>query len=264
MAGEIWVSAAGLQARSQEIETLANDVANVDTTGFKALLPDPTDTAPLPAYPAGLSVGPATPLDVFAGGGAAPSPPELDVSEGPLVTTGRSMDAAILGQGFFALRDPANPAGAPVYARAGRFFADSAGHVVDADGRSLLGADGNPLRLPLGARDPRILSDGTVTADTASGPVTAGRIGLAYPTNAQGLVGSGFGVWAQSASTGSVPLAVPDGKRSRLQVGALEQSNTDLSTVLPQLLSAQRAYEANSRALNVGLQLWTMSNQLRG
>lgn len=264
MAGEIWVSAAGLQARSQEIDTLANDVANADTTGFKALLPDPTDTAPLPAYPAALSVGPPNPLEVFAGGGAAPSPPELDLSEGALLTTNRSMDAAIIGQGFFALRDPANPAGSPLYTRAGRFFADSAGDIVDADGRSLLGTDGNPLRLPTGAYGPRILSDGSIVADTAAGQVTAGRIALAYPTNPQGLQGSGFGAWAPTAASGSVPISAPDGVRSRIQAGALEQSNTDMAAVLPQILAAQRAYEANSRAFSVGLQLWTMSNQLRG
>ena len=264
MAGEIWVSAAGLQARTQEIDTLANDVANLDTTGFKALMPEPTDTAPLAAYPAGLSVGPANPLAVFADGGSIAAATELDLSEGGLQTTNRALDVAIVGPGFFALRDPANPTGAPVYTRAGRFFVDSGGGIVDAEGRSLLGVGGNPLRLPAGAFAPRILPDGTVSASTASGPVTVGRIGLASPTNPQGLVGSGFGAWGQGPTVGNVPIAAPDVRRSRLQAGALEQSNTALSAVLPQILEAQRAYEANARALSVGMQLWSMSNQLRG
>ncbi len=264
MAGEIWISATGLQARSQEIDVLANDIANIDTPGFKALLPQSADVAPLAAYPAGLAVGPANPQAVYAGGGSSPPALELDLSEGPVQQTGRSMDAAIIGQGFFALTDPAAPTAAPVYTRAGRFFMDSSGQIVDGEGRHLLGSNGSPLRVPAGASHPRIAADGTVTATTASGDITVGRIGLAYPTNPQGLAGSGFGVWIAPAGAGKVPLTAPDARRSRIDGAALEQSNTDLASMLPQVLSAQRAYEANARALDVDLQLWSMSNQLRG
>ena len=263
MGGQIWVSAAGLETRSSEVDTLAQDIANVNTPGFKALLPLDTNMAPQPVYPAGLSVGPAVPPNVLAGGGAAPIASDVDWSEGSLAQTGQPLDLAIVGPGLFMLRDAA---GHTEYARGGSFQLDSAGHITDADGRLLLDDNGQPITLPPGSGSPDVHADGTLTVAAAAGgssPSTVARLGLAFPTAPQGMQQSGFGVWAAGPGAGPVVTAAPDGTSTRIQSGVLEDSNSDLTVLLPRLLAAQQAYAANARGVSVGLQLWQLTNQLR-
>ncbi len=260
MSGNLWISASGMETRSWQISGLANDIANTDTPGFKAQLPVSGEAAPRAAYPGGVAGGPAAPGAVLAGGGVVPLSLRVDFSEGPLQHTGRPLDLAVVGNGLFALRDAA---GATVYTRQGAFSVDAAGHLVDGAGRLLLGLGGKPLTLPAGATGVSVDRAGVVSALVGGRSQTVGHLGLAVPADPQGLTGAGPGVWRAGPAAGAVAMLSPgSGAAGHLAGGFLEQSNASLTTLLPSLLSAQRAYQMNARAFSVGLQVWNLANQL--
>lgn len=262
MGGQLWISAAGLETGSATVDALAQDIANVNTPGFKSLLPVPGAAAPEPEYAAGLTAGPVAPAEVLGGGGVSPTVEDVDWSQGSLAQTGAPLDLALLGPGLFMLRDAS---GATVYTRSGAFSLDASGQLTDPQGRLLLDAQGQPLALPTGAADPQVAPNGTVTAIPAGGgaAVTVGRIGIAMPEAPQGMSASGS-VWTAPASAGRVAVTVADGQGIRVVSGALEQSNADLTSLLPRLAEAQQAYALNARAVTVGLSLWQTDNQLLG
>ena len=260
VSGNLWISASGMETRSWQIAALANDVANTDTAGFKAQLPVSAAVAPLAAYPGGLAGGGAAPGAVLAGGGVVPLSLRVDFSQGPLQHTGRPLDLAIVGNGLFTLR---NAAGTTVYSRQGAFLVDAAGHLVDGAGRQLLGLQGKPLTLPAGATAVAVDRTGGVSALVGGHRQTVGQVGLSVPADPQGLTGSGPGVWQAGPASGAVAVLPPGtGAAGHLASGFLEQSNASLTTLLPSLLSAQRAYQMNARAFSVGLQVWNLANQL--
>ncbi len=249
-----------METRAWQMDALANDVANTDTAGFKAQLPVGAAVAPQAAYPGGLASGPAAPGAVLSGGGVVPQALRVDFSEGPLQHTGRPLDLAIVGNGLFALR---NAAGATVYTRQGAFLVDAAGNVVDAAGRRLLGLGGHPLTLPAGAASVAVDRGGAVSALVGGHRQTVGQLGLSVPADPQGLTGAGPGVWHAGAAAGAVAVSAPgSGAAGHVASGFLEQSNASLTTLLPSLLSVQRAYQMNARAFSVGLQVWNSANQL--
>ncbi len=262
MGGQMWVSAAGLEAGSSYVDTLAQDIANVDTAGFKALLPVDGASAPQPVYPAGLTAGPAAPAQVLGLGGAALQAQDVNWGQGSVAQTGDPLNVAILGPGLFMLRDGA---GKTVYTRAGDFQLDGAGQLTDPEGRLVLDQNGRPITVPAGATNVQIAPDGTVTALTSGSslPTAVGRIGLAFPTAPQGMAAAGFGTWTAPAAAGAVAVAAPNGSTSRLESGALEQSNADLTALLPDLVAAQQAYAVNARAESVAAALWQTVNGLK-
>lgn len=261
MPGEIWVSASGMQTDAWRIDALANDIANVDTVGFKAQLPSSGNSAPGSAYPAGLAVGPAIAPDVLAGGGVRPLGLRLDMSQGAATLTNRPLDLDIAGGGLFALQDPG---GTTLYTRNGRFFVDANGALVDAQGRSLLSLQGQSIHVPSGASDVQVSDTGEISAMIGGKRIAVAQIGLVISTDSQGLQGLGVDTWEATPAAGALTTVAPGtGAAGRLQSGALEGSNADLSALLPDLLTAQRAYQMNSRAFGVGLQLWTLANQLK-
>lgn len=259
MAGGMWVAAAGLQATTWAIDALANDVANVDTAGFKAVLPDVSSIAPGQEYPAGLAVGPKVQPQVLGGGGAQPMRLLLDTAPGPLRQTGDPLDLAINGSGYFALQGSAGV----VYTRAGAFSLDANRTVVDGQGQPLLDASGKPLVVPVGATALTVTQEGVLSATVGGNAQTVGQIALSLIPDPQQLVGLPGGDWAAPAAAGTVVIATPgSGGAGPLASGYLEDSNVSLAQVLPELLAAERAYQLNAQALSASTTLATKTNQL--
>lgn len=260
MAGNIWVSASGMQTDSWAIDAYANDIANINTTGFRAQLPVAAATAPGAAYPAGLAVGPAVAPNVLAGGGAIPLTLLQNTAQGGAQPTGRPLDLYIAGSGYFALQAQG---GGTLYTRDGRLSIDASGTLVDAQGRAVLSVGGKPIQVPPGASGVQVGADGSVTAVVKGATQTVGQIGLALPVSAQGMQGVGTGALAATPAAGKITTLAPgQGQAGRLQSGMLEDSNSNLSVLLPDLLSAQQAYAMNARALSTSLQMWSLDNQL--
>lgn len=264
----LWVAAAGMLSRSAEIDVWAQDVANANTPTFRALLPTQVDAAPGTAYAtsalakraAGASLSLTTPVGVLEGGGVSPGPTLIDTSEGPLTATGRVLDIAIDGPGFLMVQRAGGGIG---YSRGGVFGLDGSGTIVDGQGMRLLGDTGQPIRVPSGATRVDVAPDGRVLASVAGRVVQVGRVVLSLPTAAQGMLPAAAGLWTATPAAGALVAVVPGtGGTGELVARTLEGSNVDLTTVLSDILAAQQAYAANSRAFSVGLALWTTANQI--
>lgn len=286
----LWSSAAGMAAAARQVDITANNLANVNTPGFKASRADFADlvyaAAQVPVAPPTAATG-----GVQVGHGVRLAAAPRLWRQGPLQSTGSPWDLAIAGDGFFQVVEPGT--GEVLLTRGGTFTASpwpgagtvdgglpgpapvpepGAGQepgggeallVTDGAGRPLLTADGQPLVLPPGSRTWVVAPEGEVRAVLADGrEVPAGRLALVVPPAPDALEGRGEGLFAPA---GDVVVAVPPGQggAGRIRQGMLEQSNVDLATEMTRLLAAQRAYQLNARAVLTGDEMMGLINRLR-
>lgn len=246
-------SATGLQAMTTDLEVIANNLANVNTNGFKSsrtsfndLLYEErripgTENANNDEKPTGLYVG----LGVQVTG------TQLDFRQGSLIPSERDLDVAIEGDGFFQVQveDEEAPGGI-AYTRAGQFAVNSDGEIVLAfgEGRRL---EPN-ITVPEDATQLQITGDGRVFAQIPGEqePQEIGQMELAGFINPQGLRQIGENLFAESAASGP-PIVDEPGLNGlgNLVQGSIEASNVDAASELIQLIRTQRAYEMNSQAI---------------
>jgi flagellar hook protein FlgE len=237
-----------------KLDVIGNNIANVNTYGFKkgrtifkdlvsqqiagASGPDPNGNR-----------GGVNPKQVGLGSQLA----AIDTvhTQGSLQTTGRALDLAISGDGFFILGD-AN-GNNRLYTRAGNFYLDSQGYIVSADGRYLLGNGNKRIQIPLNAKSFSIGSDGTVNYVDATGnlqPATNSPIQLAKFNNNDGLEKAGDNLFRETANSGAPTTGAPGANGTGAIVsGALEMSNVDLSEEFTEMIVAQRGFQANARII---------------
>lgn len=207
-------------ALMRDMSVIANNVANVATTGFRG---EHT------LFETALRRAGGTPKLAFVQDvGTA-----RDMSEGPITATGNPLDLAIDGDGWFAF---ATGEGVR-YSRAGHLEIDAAGQIVDAAGNALLDDSGAPLVVPPGDRDITVAADGSVT--NRAGPL--GRIGLAAFADAQALVPAGGNMWAAEQA--------PAASTARLAQGMLEGSNVQPVLEMTRMIETSRAFEGTQRLI---------------
>jgi flagellar basal-body rod protein FlgG len=239
----ISTSNTGLNAAQTLLDVTSNNLANLNTTGFKTSSVGFQDL--LSAAVQGT--GPSAPSGLQVGRGVAVADTNKSFAQGPLQDTGRPLDVAIQGNGFFQVT---RPDGSTAYTRDGAFRVDASGRLVTADGSLLQPA----LVVPPGATSIHIAADGTVTALTpgATSPLVIGQLTLVRFPNPPGLVSLGSNLYAASAASGSATIGVAGtGGTGTLAQGFLEGSNVSPATELVNLLIAQQTYAANSRAIIV-------------
>lgn len=234
------ITRAGMLRQQQFLDTTAHNVENVDTPGFK-INRAALESGELPP-PAGSpqATGTATP------GLTALINVNRLFSQGAIRSTGVPTDMAIEGDGFFAVRQAD---GTPGYTRNGAFRTDSNGQLVDGGGRIVQ----PPVTVPNGAGELRVADDGTVSVLLADGRTrqSVGQIQLARFTNPNGLLAGADGIYTATAASGSAQTVTPGPNGSRIRGGALENSNTDLSEQMTNLMAAQRAYQLNTSAFRM-------------
>lgn len=199
-----------------EMQTVANNIANMSTTGFRK------EGVVFAEYVAGLGPDDAS-LSMAAAEGRV-----VNLSQGGLKQTGGTYDLAIEGDGFFQIEAP----GGNRLTRAGAFAVSDAGELVTADGYRVLDSGGSPIALPAGNAAVAISRDGTISADGS--PV--GQLGLFVPTDPGSLVHTGGTAFVTDG--GIEPLA--DG---RIFQGFLEDSNVNPVEEITRMIEVQRAYE---------------------
>ena len=254
----------GLKSHQTMLDVTANDIANVNTIGFKASRTTFKDSL------AQLQSGGAAPSG--SQGGANAKQIGLGVSlgsidnqmqGGALQTTGNVLDVAIQGDGWFRVGGGAPPT-LPTdfqYTRAGNFTRNQQGYLVTQDGayvmgRTAPGAGGTDtfLQIPAGAANVSIGQDGSVAYDPTGGGarVVAGYISLATFANEAGLERGSANRWNDSASSGAEQVGTPgDGSGVGLTAsGAVEMSNVDLASEFTNMITAQRGFQANSRVIS--------------
>lgn len=257
MLRSLWNAASGMRAQQEKIDVTANNIANVNTTGFKKkttifhdLLYQSLERRGNAVAPAAAGGRPST-----VGVGSAVAAVRSDLRAGSYLQTGRALDLAVVGEGFFRveLAD-----GSIAYTRDGGFSLDAAGNLVTAQGQRVLFP-----ALPLGQQEISVSPQGMVFAVEPDGDqVVLGTVTLAYFNNPHGLEQLAGNLLLATEASGEAENRAP-GNGTRLMQGYLEGSNVDLSEELVSLMASQRAFQLNSRALRTSDEMWSLANQLR-
>lgn len=253
------VARTGLDAQNMKMQVIANNLANVNTTGFKKdranfetlayqqMVAAGAQSDAENQYAVGLSLGSGVQMAGTA---------RID-TQGSLTTTGNALDLAIEGQGYFQV---AQADGTTAYTRSGNFNLSSEGVIVTADGLPLQ----PQIQVPEGATGLTIGADGTVSATLAgeAEPTELGKIETARFVNSAGLQALGNNLYQQTAASGQpqVGAAASEG-RGPLRQGALEGSNVNVVEELVDMIETQRAYEVNSKMISATDEMLQYANQ---
>jgi flagellar basal-body rod protein FlgG len=243
------IAASGMAGQQFSMDTVANNLANASTTGFKS------GTAEFQELVGQVDGG------TYIGQGARIAGSNRDLSQGAVQTTGQPLDLAINGSGYFPLVDPS---GKEVYSRAGSFHLDADGRVVHESGDLLAGN----LTIPQGAQGLTIGTDGTVSATVPgnSQPVVLGKIGLVGFSNEEGLLAQGQSVFSATDNSGPAlrqeNSALPLGLGS-IQQGALEGSNVNMIDQMVSMINTQRAYETGAKVIQAADEMLGYANNMR-
>jgi flagellar basal-body rod protein FlgG len=241
----LYSAAAGMAAQQQHMDAVANALANVDTTGYKSLR---TGFRDLLYTQAGKAAG----ARVDVGAGAAATQLGRSLEQGALQNTGRMLDVAIAGQGFFQVR-LANRSTA--LTRDGNFHLDRNGRLVNSSGARVLPA----ITVPAGTSEDQvsIASDGTVNVAGKQ----VGRIRLFTVRSPEGLSPSGSNLFNATAASG--PVRAVAGNATTLQQGYLEGSNVDMADAMVGMMDAQRGFEMASKAIQMQDEMAGIANGVK-
>lgn len=224
MAGSQYIALSGMRARLEQLDRLAADIANVGTAGYKTQRAGDAQ-ADRPQFNAVLQSA----IDVTTG------QRRLDVTPGTLATTGRDLDLALDGEGFFVINTPAGPR----YTRNGHFSRRADGTLITDDGSEVQGTDNRPIKLGDGAVT--VDADGTVRA----GDVAAGTLKVVNFADTKAL-STESGARLRSDGAAPTPVTAP-----QVRSGALEQSNVSVVDRVAELTSVTRSFESLQRALTL-------------
>ena len=256
----LYTAASGMAAQQANIDNVAHNLANVNTTGFKKSRMEFEDLVYQVTRTAGTPTSTSTeaPIGLETGLGTKPVATARDFTTGNLKSTNGPLDLAIEGRGFFQI---ALPDGTTGYTRSGAFH-------PDADGR-LLTAEGMPLQpeitIPSNATSVSISKQGVVSVSIAgqTGTQQLGTIELATFQNSAGLLALGGNLFAATTASGDPTTGVPgtDGIGTTTQ-GFLEESNVSVVEEMVNMILGQRAYEANSRVVKAADEMLGQVNNM--
>lgn len=260
MIRSLWISKTGLEAQQTQMDVISNNLANVNTSGFKrsrAVFEDllyqnirqpGAQSSQQTQIPSGLQIGT----------GVRPVAAERIHTQGNLQSTGNKLDVAIQGNGFFQVL---LPDGSSAYTRDGSLQSDSQGQLVTSSGYVLQPA----MTIPANATSVTIGMDGVVTVSqpgSAAG-VQVGSLQLATFVNPAGLESMGQNLYLETASSGTPSTNVPGTNGTgTLNQGFVETSNVNVVEELVSMIQTQRAYEINSKAISTSDQMLQKLSQI--
>lgn len=256
----LYSSSSGMQSQQLNLDVIANNLANVNTHGFKRSKIEFQDLLYQTNRAAGADAGGGNtlPTGLQVGHGSKVVTTAKVFTLGELTQTGEKLDVAITGDGFFQVNlEDGQSKG---YTRDGAFKLDSNGNVVTNDGLRVQGIQA----VPAGTTSITISSNGTVTADGAAGKSALGRLQLFRFANPSGLDSLGRNLYKENTASGAAEAGNP-GENGFGQVaqGYLEMSNVKVVEEMVNLIMAQRAYEVNSKAVQAADEMMAQSNNLR-
>jgi flagellar hook protein FlgE len=271
MMRSMYAAISGLKVHQTMLDVTSNDIANVNTLGYKAqrtTFKESLSQLQRGAAAPNAAQGGSNAIQV--GLGVQLGSIDNNMSTGALQTTGNPLDVALQSDGSWfrvASADAAAGAGSITniqYTRSGNFTRNEQGYLITQDGqyvlgRSAAGAAGADqlIQIPAGAANLSIGQDGSVSYDPAAGGarVTAGYLSLAQFANEAGLQRVSSNRWSASSSSGPESVATPGGNYSLVAPGQVEMSNVDLAQEFTNMISAQRGFQANSRVISTADQM---------
>lgn len=260
MMRSLWIAKTGMEAQQTQLDHITHNLANVSTFGYKKShavfedliyqnlrqsgAPDTEQTN----LPTGLQVGL----------GVRPVATSRTFSQGSLQQSDNTLDIAIVGDGFFQIQ---RPDGTTAYTRDGSFKLDSTGQIVTNNGETLLPG----ITVPQNAKQISIGSDGTVSVTTAgtAAPQSLGQIQLATFINPNGLDPQGQNLYLETQASGAPQVGNPGTNAlGTVKQGFVETSNVNVVEELVQMITTQRAYELNSKAVQTSDQMLQRLSQI--
>lgn len=242
------IAATGMSAQQTNLEVIANNIANINTTGFKRARAEFTDLLyqvdRLQGVPNRANAN-LVPEGVSVGLGVRTAAVRNVHVQGGLANTGNQLDLALTGNGWFQIE---SPDGSTLYSRAGSFNTNADGQIVTIDGQALTPA----MTVPPNTTEIVVNKSGQFFA-RLEGQVDLqllGQISLATFANEAGLAPLGDNLFQETAASGAAVIGIPgDPGFATVQQGYLENSNVDPVKEITELISAQRAYEMNSKVI---------------
>ncbi|RQO73058.1 flagellar basal-body rod protein FlgG [Aquitalea sp. FJL05] len=256
----LYVAKTGMDSSQFNLDVISNNLANVNTVGFKrgrAIFEDLYyQTLRQPG--AQLADGSTTPTGLQVGTGATAVATAKNFTQGNMTQSSQPLDWAITGDGFFRIQ---RPDGTTAYTRDGEFKRNSSGDIVTSDGYQL-----NPnINIPSTASQITVSTAGVVQYFLPNNPApqTAGTIQLTTFINPQGLESVGNNLYLQSASSGDPQDGDPGtDSRGLVKQGFLEGSNVNVTEELVNMITAQRSFEMNSKAITTADQMLQKLTQM--
>ncbi len=261
MIRSLYTAATGMIAQQTQIDVTSHNIANVNTIGYKKNRAEFADLFyQVTEYPGtSTSDTSVSPTGIEVGLGARPTAVTKQFSQGNFKETGNKLDMAITGDGFFQVE---LPDGQIAYTRNGAFKLDGNGQIVNSDGYKLL----PEITIPENATQINIGTDGTITAKLAGETEAAklGQLELANFINPAGLHSLGNNNYINTIASGDpiISTAGLDGL-GQIRQGFVEMSNVQLVEEMTDLITGQRAYEANSKAITTSDEMLQTVNQLK-
>jgi flagellar hook protein FlgE len=271
MMRSMYSAISGLKVHQTMLDVTSNDIANVNTLGYKAqrtTFKESLSQLQRGAAAPNAAQGGSNAIQV--GLGVQLGSIDNNMSTGALQTTGNPLDVALQSDGSWFRVASANPAAGAgsitnvQYTRSGNFTRNEQGYLVTQDGQYVLGraaagaagAD-SLIQIPAGATNLSIGQDGSVAYDPSGGGarVTAGYLSLASFANEAGLQRVSSNRWSASSSSGPEVVGTPGGNYSLVAAGQVEMSNVDLAQEFTNMISAQRGFQANSRVISTADQM---------
>ena len=257
----LWTAATGMAAQNLNVDVTANNLANVNTAGFKRSRANFSDLMYQQLKTPGAeasAAGTQLPTGIQIGLGVQTAGVESLFTEGNMQQTGNKLDLAIQGKGFFQVL-LAN--GDTAYTRSGSFSVDSTGQVVTQNGDVLQPA----ISIPSDAVSVNIATDGTVSVDQPGGTSTVvGQIQTADFVNPAGLTSLGNSLYQVSNASGQPIIGTPSQNGfGTIGQGELEMSNVNMVEEMVNLIAGQRAYEMNSKAIQAADEMLQAANNIR-
>src|ERR1700761_7605336 len=259
MLRSLYSAAAGMESQQLNLDVISNNLANVNTTGFKKSKAEfqellyQTTRAPGADQGSGNQV----PTGIQVGQGSKPVATARIFTNGDLTQTGEQLDVAVQGDGFFEVQ---MPDGTLAYTRDGGFKTGPDGRIVTSDGLPLQ-AGFQPV--PAGTTNVTIGSQGNVTYTGANG-TTSFQVQLVRFANPAGLDSVGGNLYKETSASGTPQLGTPGSNGfGTLNQGYLELSNVKVVEEMVNLIMAQRAYEVNSKAVQAADEMMQQSNNLK-
>jgi flagellar basal-body rod protein FlgG len=257
----LYSAASGMTAQQLNVDNIAHNLANANTTGFKTRRAQFQDLLYQSIVQPGAAAGQQTvvPTGLQLGLGTRVSSNEIIFTQGSFSQTNNPLDLVIQGRGFFQVRQPS---GELAYTRAGSFHLDRDGNLVTGEG--------NPLEpqitIPADAQAISIAQDGTVsyTQPGQTSAQQAGQVQLANFPNPAGLNSLGGNLYAATDASGDPTVGAPGGQEGlgTVMQGYVEQSNVSVVEEFINLIVAQRGYEANSKVVQAADQMYQQVNNL--
>lgn len=258
----VGTAASGIRAQQVAIDTIGNNLANVNTPGFKANQVDFAEALSTEVRSGNIKAGGNTGVATLGvGAGVVYNAIGTNFQQGTLAPSDRPLDLGIDGSGFFQVKTPDGTTG---YTRAGTFQVDGSGQLADMQGNVVQPS----ITISSDATGLSVASNGEITGLVNGTKTLFGKIALAGFQNPQGLQRNGNNLFVPTVNSGAPQIGSPGTTAGNQVLGtirgqSLEQSNVDLATSMTDLMQVQRAYQMNARLVTDGDQMWGIANTMR-